>query len=99
MAKWCFEIVDRHIGWHPKIYDIVDKDGKRIFKHNNCLPCKNMQPDDFEAVAIYYPANYVAALQLSQELKKFWGRSVDDFYKTFEGRELGQETTCEACRW
>ena len=96
--EWCFEIVDRHIGWHPKIYDILDKNGKRIFKHNNCLPCKNMYPEDFEAIKIYYPKYYEQAMKLSIELKKYWGRSEDDFYFTF-GRELGQETTCTDCRW
>jgi hypothetical protein len=96
--EWCFGIVDRHIGWHPKIYDILDKDGNRIFKHNNCLPCKNMYPEDFEAVKIYYPEYYEQAMKLSIELKKYWGRSENDFYFTF-GRELGQETTCTDCRW
>ena len=97
--EWCFEIVKKHIGWYPKIYDIKDENGKRIFSHNNCLPCKNMNPKDFAAVAEYYPDHYVKALQLSQELKKFWGRSEDDFYFTFDGRELGQPSTCNDCRW
>lgn len=97
--EWCFEIVKKHIGWYPKIYDIKDENGKRIFSHNNCLPCKNMNPKDFAAVAEYYPDYYVKALQLSQELKKFWGRLEDDFYFTFEGRELGQPSTCNDCRW
>ena len=41
--EWCFEIVKKEIGWYPKIYDIKDSSGNRIFPHNNCLPCKNMQ--------------------------------------------------------
>lgn len=97
--EWCFEIVDEVIGWHPKIYDIVDENGKRIFKHNNCLPCKNMNPKDFAAVKKYYPEYYEQALKLSEELQKHCGRSADDFYTSFENRELGQRSTCEVCEW
>lgn len=72
--------------------------GQRVFKHNNCLPCKNMQIKDMKAVKKHYPANHNDAMNLSVELKKYWGRVEDDFYFTF-GRDLGQESTCEACRW
>lgn len=96
--EWCFEIVRRNIGWYPKIYDIYDEKGKRVFKHNNCLPCKNMNLKDFEAVKKYYPEYHKEAMDLSMRLKKYWGRSEDDFYFTF-GRELGQESTCEKCEW
>lgn len=109
--EWCFEIVDRNIGWHPAIYDIrwTEEDyenglcskrdiGQRVFKHNNCLPCKNMQIKDMKAVKKHYPTNHNDAMSLSFELKKYWGRVEDDFYFTF-GRDLGQESTCEACRW
>jgi len=40
--EWCFEIVKQHIGWYPAIYDIRDADSNRVFKHNNCLPCKKI---------------------------------------------------------
>ena len=96
--EWCFEIVGRNIGWHPKIYDIKDENGKRIFKHNNCLPCKNMNLKDFEAVKKHYPEYHNEAMKLSAKLQKYWGRSEDDFYFTF-GRELGQKGTCGNCRW
>lgn len=96
--EWCFEIVKKYIGWYPAIYDIKDEKGKRIFKHNNCLPCKNMNKKDFEAVEKYYPEYYNEASQLSKRLGKYWGRSVDDFHISF-GRELGQESTCETCEW
>lgn len=108
---WCFEIVDRHIGWHPAIYDLfwTEEDftegiceksdiGKRVFKHNNCMPCKNMYPKDIKAIKKYYPPYYVSAMQLSSELSKFWGRDKDEFYMTF-GRDLGQEVTCEVCKF
>lgn len=97
--EWCFEIVDRNIGWHPHIYDIKDENDKRIFKHNNCLPCKNMRPQDFAYVKKYYPKYYDEALSLSERLKKYWGRKEDDFYFSFDNRELGQSSTCESCIW
>lgn len=93
---WCFDIVKKYIGWWPAIYDIVDEDGNRVFKHNNCLPCKNAYPEDIEAVRKHFPEYYRMAMQLSAELGKFWGRDKDDFYMRF-GRDLGQETTCETC--
>lgn len=96
--EWCFEIVDKYIGWHPAIYDIKNKDGERVFKHNNCLPCKNMYIKDMEAVKEHYPDYHNNAMQLSLRLNKFWGRSEAEFYTTF-GRELGQESTCEECVW
>ncbi len=95
---WCFEIVDRHIGWHPAIYDILDEKGKRLFKHNNCLPCKNMYPKDINNIKQHYPEYYNKAIQLSAELSKYWGRSEADFYTTF-GRDLGQENTCNTCKF
>ncbi len=93
---WCFEIVKQEIGWYPAIYDILDENGKRVFKHNNCLPCKNMYPHEYEAVKIHFPSYYSKALQLGVDLRRHWGRTPDDFYFTF-GRDLGQESTCGNC--
>jgi hypothetical protein len=95
--EWCFEIVDRHIGWHPAIYDIREN-GERIFKHNNCLPCKNMYPDDIDAVEKYYPTYHWEAMKLSAALGSYWGRDEAEFYTRF-GRYLGQDSTCEQCKW
>ena len=78
-------MVDKHIGWHPEIYDIIDENGKRVFKHNNCLPCKNMYPKDMENVKTYYPAFYQQTIQLSAELGKYWGRMKQIFIPTSEG--------------
>jgi len=94
--EWCFEIVKKYIGYYPKIYDIKDEKGNRVFKHNNCLPCKNMSLKDFEAVKKHFPKYHTEAIKLSVNLKKYWGRSEDDFYFTF-GRELGQQSTCTNC--
>lgn len=96
--EWCFEIVDEMVGWHPKIYDIRDANGKRLFNHNNCLPCKNMTTEQMEAVKIHFPEYHKQAMKLSEELKRHWGRDEALFYSTF-GRDLGQETTCEVCTW
>lgn len=124
--EWCFEIVDRNIGWHPQIYDlkwndpdfmfwvnqnfrfwppVIAKDmlkrigqDKRVFGHNNCLPCKNMYPHEIIAIEYFYPEYYKDAMLLSDRLKKHWGRNKDKFYSTF-GRELGQESTCGSCVW
>ena len=96
--EWCFEIVDKYIGWHPAIYDILDEKGKRVFKHNNCLPCKNMDVSDMEKVSKHFPTYHKEAMQLSGDLGKYWGRDKDDFYYTF-GRDLGQESPCRDCVW
>lgn len=124
--EWCFEIVDRNIGWHPAIYDLMYDDSdfmswvnlnfrfwppaiaadvkrrignhERVFKHNNCLPCKNMYPHEIIAISFFYEGYYKDAMLLSERLKKHWGRNKDEFYLTF-GRELGQESTCSACTW
>lgn len=96
--EWCFEIVDKYIGWHPAIYDIKDENGKRIFKHNNCLPCKNMYPEDMLAVKLHFPSYHNDAMRLSSKIDRYWGRSKDKFYSTF-GRDLGQDSTCDSCKW
>lgn len=95
--EWCFEIVKKHIGWYPEIYDIKEN-GERVFAHNNCLPCKNMYPKDIENVKKYFPSYYMQAMRLSAELGKFWGRDEAIFYSTF-GRDLGQDSTCEVCKY
>ena len=95
--EWCFEIVTKHIGWHPKIYNILEN-GKRVFKHNNCLPCKSGNVSDLENVKKYFPNEFQNAMLTSRKLSSYWGRSEADFYSNF-GRELGQESTCKSCAW
>lgn len=75
---WCFDIVKKHIGWYPAIYDIKDKNGKRVFKHNNCLPCKNFNQKDFENTREYYPDKAEKAEELAVELDQYWGRNKND---------------------
>lgn len=96
--EWCFEIVDSHIGWHPAIYDILDDKGKRKFKHNNCLPCKNMWLNDMIAVRDHFPDYMDRANKLSQDLKSYWGREADAYYTEF-GRADYEPGICEACQF
>lgn len=74
---WCFEIVTRCIGWYPAIYDIQEN-GKRVFSHNNCLPCKNMTSKQLRSVAKHYPAFHKRALEVEAETGSYFGRSKCD---------------------
>lgn len=124
--EWCFDMVEKHIGWYPELYkhqwddhefvkfveenlhrfdelqqhSIRKKLGKpvRVFKHNNCLPCKNMYPWEMLAIEYFYPSYHENAMRLSSDLERYWGRSADDFYFTF-GRDLGQDSTCNTCKF
>lgn len=84
--EWCFEIVDKYIGWHPPIYDIKDSKGNRLFKHNNCLPCKNMTPKQFKNVVDFYPEYAQRAKETEQATGSYFGRNKGDF-----------STDCRAC--
>lgn len=78
----CFDLVNDVIGWHPAIYNITEN-GKRVFLHNNCLPCKNMSSKQLEAVGKYYP-EYAAQAQTTQDAipGAYWGREdVPDIFK------------------
>lgn len=78
----CFEIVDRVIGWHPAIYDIKEN-GKRVFTHNNCLPCKNMTAKQLQAVGRYFPEYARRAAQTAAAIPgAYWGR--DDVPEVFK---------------
>lgn len=82
----CFEYVKRHIGWYPAIYDIKKKvnykkgpKAVRVFKHNNCLPCKNMDDAQLRDVENFFPEKAMEAKRLSDEIGQFWGRMGDGF--------------------
>jgi 3'-phosphoadenosine 5'-phosphosulfate sulfotransferase (PAPS reductase)/FAD synthetase len=80
--KDCFEIVDRVIGWHPAIYDITEN-GKRVFTHNNCLPCKNMTRKQLQAVGRYFPQHAIEAQRTADLIPgAYWGR--DDVPEVFK---------------
>lgn len=92
----CFSLVKSCIGWYPKIYDIKNEKGKRVFKHNNCLPCKNMTVQQLENVQEHYPEKLLPALKLSEKLQKYWGRNAQEFYTTF-GKEDFETRDCVIC--
>jgi hypothetical protein len=71
---------------------------KRVFKHNNCLPCKNMNIDDMLAVEYFYPEYMKAANELSDRLNAYWGRSADQYYTTF-GKQDYEVKACEVCQF
>lgn len=96
--EWCFQIVSKHLGWYPKIYDIKKPDGSRVFPHNNCLPCKNMGTEDFEDVRVHFPEYWQKAMELSEHLEKHWGRNKTEFYTRFGREMLGvDKQPCEIC--
>jgi len=57
-----------------------------------------MTLEEIELVKIYYPELFQKAMELVERLSAYFGRDKDKFYATF-GRDLGQPTTCESCRW
>jgi 3'-phosphoadenosine 5'-phosphosulfate sulfotransferase (PAPS reductase)/FAD synthetase len=86
--KDCEFICEREIGWIPEIYKIKNNEGKRIFKHNNCLPCKNMHDKEMKEVKKHYPGYYENALSLAKEMGQHWGR-----------KEEIDELICPTCDW
>lgn len=75
---------------------------KRVFNHNNCLLCKNMQTWQMWMVKLFYPTYFEASIKTAQEIKAYWGRSVDDMYMSFgrEDYEVGfEEQSCGVCKF
>lgn len=71
---------------------------KRVFKHNNCLPCKNMHPDDLLCIEYFYPEYMKAANELADRLQAYWGRNADQYYTTF-GKQDYEAGACEVCQF
>lgn len=71
----CFSFVRSVLGWYPAIYDIRER-GKRVFTHNNCLPCKNMSKPQLVKVEKYYPGKMEKANALAESIGSYWGRDV-----------------------
>lgn len=63
------------------------KKSKRVFKHNNCLPCKNMAQWELFVLKIFYPDYYKRAMELSDKINGYWGR-VDN---------TGESADCVIC--
>ena len=78
----CFSIVKRAIGWYPAIYDIRES-GKRIFRHNNCLPCKNMTAKQLRQVGTHFAGFAEMAEETAARVPEgYWGRDdVPDIFK------------------
>lgn len=70
----CFAIVTREIGYYPPIYDLRDEKGRRIFTHNNCLPCKNMSLKQLRMVSRYFPRYWERAEAMAVRINNYWGR-------------------------
>lgn len=92
----CLEMVKSVIGWYPSIYDIKwtredwlaglcrrHEIDKRVFTHNNCLPCKNMTARQIQMVGRHYPAYAVNAQTTADAIPgAYWGRDdVPDVFK------------------
>lgn len=109
--EWCFDIVKRHLGWYPAIYDIRrETGGGRLFPHNNCLPCKNMNGKDFAAVQKFFPLHYRKAQDLAERIQSYWGRQPEGERRTkektegplmtaFGAEDVPEELTCAHCRY
>lgn len=120
----CFSIVEKYIGWYPKIYSLRWDDTRiktslpslrkrldksqynivkgyaeqgynnmsktyRVFKHNNCLPCKNMHQWEIAMVGIFFPQYYDPAMKLAEKLGTYWGRSA--------ASPINESTDCAVC--
>lgn len=70
----------------------------RVFKHNNCLPCKNMYLEEMLFLEYAYPDYLQKAVALSERLKKYWGRQAEPYYTVF-GRNDYEPVQCETCRF
>lgn len=96
----CLNLVKDVIGWYPAIYDIrwtfadwmaglcqKREVGRRVFTHNNCLPCKNMTARQIQMVGRHFPAYAVTAQAAADQIPgAYWGRDdVPDVFK------------CDAC--
>jgi hypothetical protein len=72
----CFKIVKNEIGWYPSLYDLRGDKRKRIFAHNNCLLCKNMDDESLDNTRIFYPDKMEAADETAEITKSYWGRKT-----------------------
>lgn len=86
----CFAFVKKVIGWYPAIYDIREK-GKRVFSHNNCLPCKNMSSRQLAQVGKYFPEYARRARATADKIPGgYWGRDdVPDVFVCDNCARLG----------
>jgi 3'-phosphoadenosine 5'-phosphosulfate sulfotransferase (PAPS reductase)/FAD synthetase len=78
----CFYLVKQIIGWYPAIYDLREN-GRRVFTHNNCLPCKNMSRKQLLNVGKHFPEYARRAEETAAQIPgAYWGR--DDVPEVFK---------------
>lgn len=96
---------DRQIAMKYALRGYGMEKSKRVFNHNNCIPCKNMQVWQFWICKLFFPKLFNDAVEMSKELGKYYGRSESDYeaikiYTTF-GREDFEvdfkEQSCGTC--
>ena len=61
----------------------------RVFNHNNCLPCKNMQVWQFWLVKLFFPDFFEAAVKASKEIGAYYGRSEQDYEVDYKEQSCG----------
>lgn len=83
---------------HPQQFAIIEKyaqrgygygGARRVFKHNNCLPCKNMHQWEIFILKLFFPDYHAKAMETAEKLGGYWGRKAE------ENPEI--ETTCSVC--
>lgn len=86
----CFSLVEKTVGWYPAIYKIKER-GRRVFTHNNCLPCKNMTAKQLVSVGKYFPEQAKRAEETAVKIPgAYWGRDdVADVFKCDVCTRLG----------
>jgi len=70
----------------------IKKHSYRVFDHNNCLPCKNMQSWQLYMVKLFYPKKFERAIETAEQLGQFWGRNADEMSRA------GQDASCSFCQ-
>jgi len=79
--KFCEFMIANLYRLHPDSQLTVRKKlgtRERVVKHNNCLPCKNFQEDDYLAIEYFYPEYYKKSIKLANDLNAHWGRVLGD---------------------
>ena len=76
---------------------------KKVFNHNNCLPCKNMNIKQLVCVEYFFPEFHKKSIELSKELNSYWGREesnyIDAFMTSFGREDWEVENSCTACKF
>lgn len=78
LVKWGHELSKKQREtiqkYHSLGYNTYRK-SYRVFKHNNCLPCKNMHQWELFLVRIFFPEEYKNAMNTAKKLDSHWGRA------------------------